>query len=65
LNSPLTVKQFQEFLLIEHRGVAKNLLHSLNLPLTGAKRTTQYFIPPNCILSHLKENDMEKGEFII
>jgi len=56
MNAPLTVKEFQEFLLIEQRGVAKNLLHSLNLPSTGKKRTTQYFLHPDCILSPLKEN---------
>jgi len=55
MNSPLAV---------EHRDVAKNLLHSLNLPSTGAKRNTQYFILPDCIFSPLKENDMKKGEFI-
>ncbi|CAH2713934.1 hypothetical protein BACCIP111895_01088 [Neobacillus rhizosphaerae] len=53
MNSPMTLKQFQEFLLIEQRGVAKNLLHSLSLPSTGTGRTTQYFIPPDCILSPL------------
>jgi hypothetical protein len=60
MNAPLTVKVFQEFLLIEQRGVAKNLHHSLNLPATGHKRTTQYFLPPDCILSPLKENAMRK-----
>ncbi|MEH7415891.1 nuclease-related domain-containing protein [Neobacillus drentensis] len=56
MNAPLTVKEFQEFFRIEQRGVAKNLLHSLHLPSTGQKRTTQYFLPSDCILSPLKEN---------
>ncbi|MED4224828.1 nuclease-related domain-containing protein [Neobacillus cucumis] len=52
MNAPLTVRDFQEFLIIEQRGVAKYLLHTLHLPADGnSKRTAQYFLPPDCILS--------------
>jgi hypothetical protein len=34
-----------------------------NLPSTGTKHSTKYYLPKNCILSPLNENDMKKGEF--
>jgi hypothetical protein len=63
LNEKMTLKQFQEFLLIEKRGVAKGLLHTLHLQVSGSGRTTQYYLPPDCILSPLNENDRKKGDF--
>ncbi|MEO2075169.1 MAG: nuclease-related domain-containing protein [Bacillus sp. (in: firmicutes)] len=62
-NEKMTIKQFQEFLLIDKRGAAKALLHSLQLQVTGSGRTTQYYLPPDCILSPLNENDRKKGDF--
>jgi len=46
MNAPLTVKEFQKFLLIEQRGVAINLLHSFNLPSTGKNEQRNTFSLP-------------------
>jgi hypothetical protein len=54
MNEPLTVKKFHEF-----------LLRPFHLPATGTTRTTEYFLPPERILSPLMENDSKKGEIII
>ncbi|MDN3018084.1 NERD domain-containing protein [Paenibacillus sp. BSR1-1] len=62
IHQTITRKQFSEFLRIPSSRIAGNLLRALNLPSTGSKRTTQYYLPPGCILSPLKENDMKKGE---
>ncbi|MFJ5717181.1 nuclease-related domain-containing protein [Neobacillus sp. NPDC093127] len=63
LSPTMTRKQFKDFLHIDSDAVAKNLLHSLNLPSTGTKRGTKYHLPKNRILSPLDENDIRKGEF--
>ncbi|MEH7333355.1 nuclease-related domain-containing protein [Neobacillus drentensis] len=63
ISPTMTRKQFGEFLLLRSPLVAKHQLRALNLPSTGSKRTTQYYLPPGCILSPLKENDMKKGKF--
>lgn len=62
INKTITRKQFAEFLHINSSRIAGNLLRSLHLPSTGSKRTTQYYLPPGCILSPIKENAMKKGE---
>ena len=62
LNQSITRKQFAEFFQVAPIK-ARNMLLSLKLPSTGTKRGTNYYLPKNCILSPLNENDMEKGEF--
>lgn len=62
LNPTITRKQLAEFLQMDPVK-ARNLLLSLHFPYTGTKRGTKYYLPKNCILSPLKENDMKKGEF--
>jgi hypothetical protein len=61
----ITRKQFREFLQIETDLVAKHQLRALNLAKTSTTRGTKYFLPPGCILSHLDENAIEKGEYVI
>ncbi|MEH7272126.1 nuclease-related domain-containing protein [Neobacillus vireti] len=61
-NQTITRKQLAEYLEITSTQ-AKYLLECLNLPSSGTKRSTKYFLPKNCILSPHKENDMKKGEF--
>ncbi|MDQ1000189.1 hypothetical protein QFZ28_000589 [Neobacillus niacini] len=62
LNQTITRKQLAKFLQIDPVK-ARNLLLSLNFPSIGTKRGTRYFLPKNCILCPLNENDMKKGEF--
>lgn len=62
-NPTITRKQFADFLQIDSPIKARYLLLALNLPSTGTKRGTKYFLPKNCILSPLDENSMKKGEF--
>jgi hypothetical protein len=62
LNSSITRKQLAEFLKMDPIK-ARNLLLPLNLPSTGQKRGTRYFLPKNCIFYPLDENSMKKGEF--
>ncbi|MFS0774679.1 nuclease-related domain-containing protein [Neobacillus sp. 3P2-tot-E-2] len=62
ISQTLKRKQLAEYLHIDLIK-ARNLLLSLKLPSTGTKRSTKYYLPKNCILSPLNENDMKKGEF--
>lgn len=62
LNESITRKQLAEFLKIAPTK-ARYMLLLLNLPSTGQKRGTKYYLPKNCILSPLNEDDMKKGEF--
>lgn len=62
LNSSITRKQLAEFLHMDPIK-ARNILLLLNLPSTGQKRGTKYFLPKNCIFYPLDENSMKKGEF--
>jgi hypothetical protein len=62
LDRTITRKQLAEYLHMDLIK-ARNLLLSLDLPSTGTKRSTKYFLPKNCILSPHDENDMKKGEF--
>jgi hypothetical protein len=57
IHSTITRKQFGEFLHITSTYIAGNLLRALNLPSTGTKRGTNYYLPKNGILSPPDEND--------
>jgi hypothetical protein len=58
INPTMTRKQFAEFLQIESTHIAKNLLRGLNLPSTGSKRSTKYFLPKNELLCPLTEKEI-------
>ncbi|WP_254782338.1 nuclease-related domain-containing protein [Bacillus sp. OK048] len=62
LNQSITRKQLAAFLQIDPMK-ARNILLTTNLPSTGTKRGTKYFLPKNCIFSPHDENSMKKGEF--
>ena len=62
LNQSITRKQLAKFLKMDPIK-ARNILLTLNLPSTGTKRSTKYFLPKNCIFSPHDENSMKKGEF--
>jgi hypothetical protein len=51
LNPTITRKEFAEFLKIDSTTKAKNLLLALQLPSTGSKRGTRYFLEKKCIFS--------------
>jgi ribosomal protein L37AE/L43A len=51
LHPTITRKEFAEFLQIDSITKAKNLLLALQLPSTGSKRGTRYFLEKNCIFS--------------
>ena len=63
LGPTITRKQFGEFLHILSCYIAGNQLRALNLPSTGSKRGTTYFLPKNQLLCPL--NDKEINDYTI